>query len=352
MSLKVIFCWSNISGYMAACWRTLHKSPEVEVSVIAWKAMTETSFTNQLMEGIPCHLLNLEEREDPHLIQQLVLEESPDIIILAGWLHSPYCKLTSIPQLQKKRFIMGMDTPWQGTWKQRMAPYVLRSYLQRMDRTIVTGERSWQYARNLGIPSSKIMQGLYGIDFKKWYPLFAQRSISTWPRKFLFVGRYVHAKAIDILVRAYKSYRNKVEDPWELICCGQGILSSHIQGQSGIIDLGFLQPSEMEHVWQSAGAFLLPSRFDPWPLAVLEAAASGLPIICTDVCGSAVEVVRNWYNGLTIPKEDSQALAHAMCKLHERHSELVHWGRRSQQLAAPYTAEVWTNRWIGLFNEL
>ncbi|BAY66026.1 glycosyl transferase, group 1 family protein [Calothrix brevissima NIES-22] len=350
--MKVVFCWADISGYMAACWRALLQSPDIEVYIIAFQACTETTFSDQLMQGIPCRLLDLQERQDANLVKHLVLAESPDVVVLNGWFHKPYFWLAFAPELRQTSLIFTMDTPWYGTWKQHLAPWFLRSYLQRMDRFVVPGERSWQYALRLGAESTNIMRGLYGIDYDVWSPLWEKRLKPDWPRSFLFVGRYVPVKAIDLLVEAYQLYRSQVSNPWTLVCCGQGALESKLQGQPGIDNRGFLQPTEMQSVWQSAGAFILPSRFDPWPLALVEAAAAGLPIVCTEVCGSAVEVVRPWYNGLIIPKEDAKALAKALLTLHQQYSNLSIWGKRSQQLAAPYAAKIWASRWRELIYDI
>jgi glycosyltransferase involved in cell wall biosynthesis len=351
MKLKVVFCWSDISGYMAACWRALHESDEIEVFVIAFKALTETAFGDRVMQCIPCRLLDLQERQDARLVEQLVIAEQPDAIVIGGWLHQPYCKLTTLPEFQNTAFVMGMDTPWQDSWRQRLAPLVLKSYLQRIDRVVVTGERSWQYAQHLGIDPARIDRGLYGIDYQSWVPLWEKRSQATWPRSFLFIGRYISVKAIDVLVTAYRAYRDRVDEPWDLVCCGQGELKSLLAEQPGITDRGFLQPTEMESVWQAAGAFILPSRFDPWPLAIVEAAAAGLPIICTDVCGSGVEVVRSWYNGLVIPEDNATQLTQALLNLHDLHPQLPLWGQRSQQLAAPYATNIWVDRWKFLLQQ-
>ncbi|MBG1271575.1 glycosyltransferase family 4 protein [Nostoc sp. WHI] len=350
MALKVVFCWSDISGYMAACWRALDQTPDIDVFAIGFQARTETAFSDQLMQGIPCRLLDIQERQDANLIKRLVLAESPDVVVLCGWLHKPYRKLAFASELCEAALVMTMDTPWWGTWKQHLAPWFLRSYLQSINSVVVAGERSWQYASRLGIEPANIAHGVYGIDYDSWSPLWEQRLQSEWPRSFLFVGRYVAVKAIDVLVEAYQIYRSQASNPWTLVCCGQGTLESHLQGKPGIENRGFLQPSEMQAVWQSAGAFILPSRFDPWPLALVEAAAAGLPIICTDVCGSAVEVIRPWYNGLTVPKEQPQALAKAMLTLHDHYDELPTWGKRSQQLAAPYAANIWAARWQELLH--
>ena len=354
MTTNIVFCWSDISGYMAACWRSLQQQPNINLTVIAFQAHTATAFGDDLMQGIPSRLLNPDERQNAQLIKQTVLAANPDIIVLCGWLHSPYRQLASEPDLSHVKFVMGMDTPWQGTFKQYLAPFALRSYLTRMDRVVVTGDRSWHYAHHLGIAPDTIHRGLYGIDYSTWANLYTARTHSQnpWPRSFLFVGRYVPVKAIDILVAAYRHYRTQVSDPWNLVCCGKGDMASLLDSQPGIENRGFVQPTALQEIWRNAGAFLLPSRFDPWPLALLEAAAAGLPIVCTNACGSAVEVVRPWYNGLVIDEDNVPALSNALLTLHHHHADLPQWGARSQHLAAPYSAEIWTQRWLALFASL
>ncbi|MEY3403170.1 MAG: hypothetical protein RLZZ86_2786, partial [Cyanobacteriota bacterium] len=87
---KVLVCWSDISGYMTACWRALQAIPEIEVFVIAFQARTQTAFADELMQGIPHRLLDLQERDKPELIEQLVSQQNPDVLVLCGWFHSPY----------------------------------------------------------------------------------------------------------------------------------------------------------------------------------------------------------------------------------------------------------------------
>jgi glycosyltransferase involved in cell wall biosynthesis len=350
---KVVVCWSDISGYMAACWRALAAIPEIELFVIAFQAQTQTVFSDDLMKGIPCRLLNLEERDKPALIEQLVLKQHPDVVVLCGWFHKPYRQLAFSPRLQDPKLIMCMDTPWWGNWKQYLTPWIFRSYLQRMAHFVVNGERSWQYARRLGVPIQNISSlGMCGVDYQTLSPLLSERSRSSWPRSFLFVGRYSQEKAIDILVAAYQEYRLQIPDPWNLVCCGKGELEFQLQAQPGIENRGFVQPSEMQDIWLKAGAFLLPSRFDPWPLALVEAAAAGLPVVCTQVCGSSVEVIRSEYNGIVIPVDDSHALAQALVKIHHNYEDLPIWGQRVQHFAEPYGAEPWAKRWLSIIEKL
>ncbi len=337
---------------MAASWRSLHQLPDVEVFVVAFQARTQTAFSDELMSGIPSRLLTLEERQNEALIQEIVQTAQPDVIVLCGWFHPPYRKLASASLFKDCAFVMGMDTPWWGTWKQKLAPLVLQNFLKKMDRVVVTGERSWQYAYRLGVPLEKIRRGVYGIDYQSWFPLWRERQTTPWARSLLFVGRYTQEKGVDILVEAYRQYREQVKEPWSLVCCGKGELEHQLENQPGIKNLGFVQPDKMQTIWQNAGAFVLPSRFDPWPLALVEAAAAGLPVVCTDACGSAVEVIRSEYNGLIVPPNHPEALAKAFATLNENYTSLPEWGKRAQQFAAPYDAQLWAQRWQGWLKEL
>ncbi|MCS4191747.1 glycosyltransferase involved in cell wall biosynthesis [Salinibacter ruber] len=342
---SVVFCWTGISGYLSSSWRALTRRPEVDVHVVTFGGLASTDFDQALMEGIPSRLLGEEEREETTLIEEEVAGQSPDVVVIAGWFHRPYRNLAYSSRLRDARFVMGMDTPWEGTWRQRLAPWLLYRYIQRMDHVVVTGERCWQYARRLGVPADDITRGVYGVDYASLSQISRGNSASEWPRRFLFVGRYEEEKGVDVLVDAYRQYRNEVDNPWGLTCCGKGAMSDLLDRTAGIDNKGFVQPGDMREVWKQSGAFVLPSRFDPWPLALVEAAAAGLPVVCSDACGSAVEVVRHGYNGLKVPTASVDALAQVFKRMHVSHHDLPDWGRRARQFAEPYSAERWADRW-------
>jgi glycosyltransferase involved in cell wall biosynthesis len=349
---NVLFCWLDISGYMAACWHALNERPNVEVFVLAAQTQTQAVFDDQLMDGIPFRLLDREEREDQALINRIVAAQSPDVTVLCGWMHAPYRRLTAADTLAESALVMGMDTPWQGTVKQHVGRYLLRPYVRRMDRVAVTGERSWQYARRLGVPGDKIIRGIYGIDYATWAATYEQRLQGGWPKQFVFAGRYAEEKGVDVLVRAYRKYRVETSDPWPLVCCGKGPMEHLLNGEPGIENRGFVQPAEVQTIFEESAALVLPSRFDPWPLVVVESSAAGLPVICTDACGSAVELVRSHYNGVVVPDRDAAALARAFGDVHDNHDRLPDWGERAQQFAAPHAAERWADRWHALTRTL
>ena len=172
----------------------------------------------------------------------------------------------------------------------------------------------------------------------------------AWPRRFLFVGRYLPIKAVDVLVAAYREYRRSVAHPWPLTACGTGPLQT-LLADDGIEDRGFVQPARLAAVFAAAGAFILPSRSDAWGQAIVEAQAAGLPVICSQGCGAS-ETVKDFHNGFVVPIEDARALARSMRWMHEHHGLLAEMGRRAQQAAAAYRAERWADTQVALCERL
>jgi glycosyltransferase involved in cell wall biosynthesis len=60
--------------------------------------------------------------------------------------------------------------------------------------------------------------------------------------------------------------------------------------------------------------------------------------------------VRPFFNGRIIPSEDRAAMTEALCWMHAHHAQLPEMGRRSRELASAYTAEMWAERWVHMFN--
>jgi glycosyltransferase involved in cell wall biosynthesis len=352
--MRLVMCWADISGYMAACWRALSSTPDVDLRIIATRPGGK-SFSDDLVAGLNIRLLSRQEKDDPALIASIVKEHRPDVLYTSGWNHEPYRRLVSDPAMASVPKWMGVDTPWRGTFRQQLARIALRRYVARMDRVFVPGERAFQYVRLLGVPEGRIRRGLYGVDYAALAPLHEQRAQRPegWPRRFLYVGRYAPEKDIPTLVAGYREYRRSVgeESAWPLTCCGSGPLQDLLRGESGIEDRGFVAPPDLPAVMVQHGAFVIASSFDPWPLVVVESCAAGLPVICTESCGSAVELVRPYYNGLTVATADAAALARAMRWSHEQVGELPEMGRCAREMAAAYSAQAWATRWAAALRE-
>lgn len=337
--MKIVFCWSNISGYMAACWRELSERG-VGVHVLAYGNSSETSFNTSLMQGVSWSSLGDDQKADCRYVEQVVAAQEPTTVVIAGWLNPAYQKLVHSRALQACHFVMGMDTPWKGGIRQRLAPFVLRSYLQKISTVWVPGERAWGYARKLGFPANRIEKGLYGIDHKRLRSIYNARTMASWPKRFLFLGRLHAEKGIDLLLRAYEKYATSQKDPWPLTVAGIGPLEKDVSNVAGVEYAGFVQPDDCAELMKKAGVLVLPSRYDPWPLALVEGAAAGLPVLASNRCGSAVEVLRQLHNGLHCdPTIDG--IAEGLSFFHGQWGGLPRMGSHGVELSACYSAQKW-----------
>lgn len=348
-SLRVVFCWAEVAGYMPPCWRALAARPGVRIHILHPRQLSDRA-TNPfdvapMMAGLSHEMFDSTRPDVEQWLSDAVARHQPDVIVISGWVFWPYMSLLQAPEHAQARFIIAMDTPWQGALRQRIGRWRLGSVFDRIDAVITASSKSAEYARRLGAPVDRIHKGLYGFDGRPLLEVAAGRRASAWPRRFLFVGRYVDQKDLPTLVAAYQEYRRQARNPWELTCCGSGPEGSVLQGIEGLTDIGFKQPHEMADVFASHGAFVIASKFEPWGVVLAEAAASGLPLVCTNACGGADDLLRDCYNGLIVGAGDAAALARAMRWIDEHEAQLGEFGERGRQLAQPFAAEHWAARW-------
>ena len=136
--------------------------------------------------------------------------------------------------------------------------------------------------------------------------------------RLLSVGRLVHQKGLDLAMRALGGLK---EVDWEWCIAGDGPEMQALQTlarQLGLADrvkfLGWQSREELVQTYQQTNVFLFPSRHEGMPNAVLEAMASGMPVIASCIAGND-ELVVNGQTGYLVPSEDIEALQTALKKL-------------------------------------
>jgi glycosyltransferase involved in cell wall biosynthesis len=134
----------------------------------------------------------------------------------------------------------------------------------------------------------------------------------------LAVGRLVYSKAHEILIAAMPAVLKEFPTA-KVGICGDGVLRADLEAQ--IRSLGLSDSvrllGESDHVAKflaSSDVFVLPSRWEGLPMALLEAMMAGLPIIATKVEG-VEEVIVQGEHGLLVPIENPDALADAIIQL-------------------------------------
>jgi glycosyltransferase involved in cell wall biosynthesis len=98
-------------------------------------------------------------------------------------------------------------------------------------------------------------------------------------------------------------------------------------------------------VFADAGCLILPSRFEPWAVVVHEAAAAGLPVICSRACGASTRLVLDGHNGAVVTPGDASGLAQAFARIHRADDGTrAEMSRASEALAQQYSPRQWADR--------
>jgi 1,2-diacylglycerol 3-alpha-glucosyltransferase len=170
-------------------------------------------------------------------------------------------------------------------------------------------------------------------------------------RFFLASARFVEKKNLTRLIQAYALYRGKAEsrkqeaDIWDLVLLGDGPLKADLcrriveLGLQDYVHLpGFKQYADLPVYYGLASVFIHPSTTEQWGLVVNEAIASGLPVLVSNRCGCALDLVKEGVNGFTFDPQNIGQLAELMLKISALDFPLSEFGTASQKVAGLWGA--------------
>ncbi len=170
-----------------------------------------------------------------------------------------------------------------------------------------------------------------GIDLEYFKPNVRNGKIP----QLLFTGRVVYQKGLDLLIQALSEIMN-VE--WELSIIGDGSFKNQLHQlveRHGMVSRvrfhGWCKQEELLPVLARANIFVNPSRHEGMPNAVLEAMASGLPVIATKIAGNE-DLVMNGKNGYLVESENADELREAIKTLLTNKTMRIKMGQESRAL--------------------
>jgi glycosyltransferase involved in cell wall biosynthesis len=200
---------------------------------------------------------------------------------------------------------------------------VVSRILRRCSAALACGIGGRQYFAKYGVRDDRIfyypVEPDYGLIERLPASALAAAAgrfgLAADRRRLVFSGRLIPVKRPDLVIAAFAAIAG-ARPEWDLVIMGDGPMRPGLEKRvpaglrERVIWTGFIGEQEtVSAVYRSCDVLVLPSDFEPWALAVNEAAAAGLAIVASDVVGAAAELVRDGVNGFCFPAGDLNALA-------------------------------------------
>jgi glycosyltransferase involved in cell wall biosynthesis len=230
-----------------------------------------------------------------------------------------------------------------------VAWHYMHWFYGQLDSVFVNSEeyrRRW-IARGFAPEKLKIMPR--GLDTTLFSP--EHRDPAFWQKfgehngavHLLYVGRISKEKDLDVLAQAYRQLRDEGL-PIQLYLVGDGpYLQALHEAMPEAIFTGYLRGKELAAAYASADVFVFPSTTDTFGNVVIEAQASGVPVIVSDT-GGPKELVEENVNGVVTRSHDVGDLARAI-------RDLVNDKRKRHQMSRQARQAVIDRSWPGAFRK-
>lgn len=214
----------------------------------------------------------------------------------------------------------------------------------------------------IGIREERIWDIVNGVDVERFRPVEADErarlrtslGVPTGPL-VVFAGRLAPEKGVDVLLEAWPRVVSAIPDA-HLLLLGEGEQRAELEGRVQSLKLGSSVTfaggtADVSPFLQAADAFVLPSRAEGLPVALLEAMACGLPCVGTAISGT-LQVLEQDRTGQIVPVNDAAALADGLLAA-LRAPEARAWAAQARRhVVEHYSLDVIADRYVDLYSTL
>jgi len=293
---------------------------------------------------------------------------NPDVVAVNGWNNFGSLIATICCMRRGIHMVVMSESARQDEPRTRWKETIKRRIVNLYSAALIGGQRHIDYLVELGMPRERIFSGYDVVDndyfgrrttdirnshLRRGYGGQAAFEIPDkrgLPENyFLASARFIEKKNLPRLISAYSKYRQKSQTagkvPWDLVLLGDGPLRETLNSQLFSLKLnehvhlpGFKPYEELPDYYASANAFIHASAAEQWGLVVNEAIASGLPVIVSNRCGCAPELVNG--NGFVFDPTNEDELADRLLEMASlSNQERKDLGENSYRIAANFAPE-------------
>jgi 1,2-diacylglycerol 3-alpha-glucosyltransferase len=296
-------------------------------------------------------------------VRDVLGKTKPQVVAIPGW-SSPaalaalaWCCAAKTPALLLSEST-AYDEP-RTRWKEWVKTRIVRLF----SAALVGGTPHVAYVAALGLARRRVFTGYDVVDNE----YFAARSDTArsdasalrlrhgLPARYLLASnRFVEKKNLLRLLDAYAAYVERLGAvAWDLVLLGDGPMKVALTDQVARLGLigrvqfpGFKQYDELPAFYGLAAAFIQASTTEQWGLVVNEAMASGLPVLVSERCGCAPDLVKNGINGFTFDPYDIEGMIARMLQISGDKCDLAAMGQASREIIRGWSPETFATNML------
>jgi len=257
---------------------------------------------------------------------KVLLRERPDYLICYGYTLKPQLVALFWAMVTRTPFAVIGDANYFADSAAGIKRMLKRIWLRRItshaSALVAVGTASRLFWEAYGARAAQLFKAGFAVDNEFYTQSCAARKEEAADLRsrlglsgkvvFLFVGRLVGRKNVDLIIRAA---REIADDKIAVVIAGSGeelgALKSLAANSPGILFTGNVAPQELPLYYAMADALILPADQEPWGLVINEAMACGLAVIAHKHCGAAVDLVDE-RNGVKLEEFSVKEVARAM----------------------------------------
>jgi glycosyltransferase involved in cell wall biosynthesis len=241
----------------------------------------------------------------------------PDVVVSSEYGPATWRALTWSWLRRRRLVVMSELTPWSDPMLTPVQRRVHRLIAPRVAGFVVFSSQGVDRLERLGVDPARVEVSIQSADLERFRASEAREPAGEARAvRVLSVGRLVPDKNLALLIEAFAAARFG-EGEAELELCGTGPLEAELRALAARLDVavrfsGFAAPDELPAVYAWADALALVSTYEPFGVAAREAAAAGLPLICTIRAGAAGDVAVDGENAILVDPDDRDAVTDAL----------------------------------------
>ena len=258
------------------------------------------------------------EKFDFFRLLKFLKNKSPDIVVVCGWFSACYLIFCLYFRLKTTQVVLICDNVWLNTFGQKIIKFlrIFKINYFFFSKVWIPGPPSLSFVKNIGFKEKDILMHFHAANTKMFSKNYGKNLLikkKKYPKKFLFVGRFVEKKGLKTLIDAWKNLKNK--KGWHLHIIGSGDINISVKNIEAISISKFLEHNKLVELLKNIGCFVCPSYLEEWGIVVQEFASAGMPLILSDGVLSKDYFLINGKNGFLFESGNVDSLKNSLKKI-------------------------------------